>query len=162
MPSVTLVQFAAAAVVSYLGLLAGFVLASLTKEELPTAKKYFPLLQRLIILAVAAVAMEYFSFSIFVKTAAYLLLLLFLAVSIRTSFYYAVFGVVAFFVSASQNALLVLSSLVFLFGLLSGSIYFERNVKKKADFASKAAEMLVGNSFYPAVAVVLYAASVYV
>lgn len=162
MPAVTLVQFAAAAVISYLGLLAGFFLASLTREELPTAKRYFQLLQRLVVLAAAAVAMEYFSVSIFVKVAVYLLLLLLLAVSIRTSFYYAVFGVVVFFVSASQNALLVLSSLVFLFGLLSGSIYFERNVKKKADFASKAAEMLMNNSFYPVIAVVLYAFSVYV
>lgn len=155
-------QFSALAVVSYLGLLAGFFLASVTREELPTAKKYLPLLQRLIILAVAAVSMEYFSVSIFVKAAVYLLLLLLLATSVRISFYYAVFGVLAFFVSASQNTLLVISSLVFLFGLVSGSVYFERSVKRKADFASKAAEMLVNNSFYPVVAIVIYFVSVYV
>ena len=155
-------QFSAVVIVSYLGLLAGFVLASVTREELPTAKKYLPFLQSLIILAAAAVAMEYFSVGIFVKVVVYLLLLLLLAIRIKTRPYYAVFGVLAFFVSASQNALLVLSSLVFLFGLLSGSIYFERNVKRKADFTGKAAEMLVNNSFYPVVAVVLYAVSAYV
>ena len=150
-------QFAAAVVISYLGLLAGFILATMTREELPTAKKYFPWLEKLVILVVAALVMNFFSISIIFKAAAYALLLLFFIRSYNTKFVYAAFGAAAFAASKNSGMLLITASLVFLFGLLSGSNSFKTNLRKR-DMVKAAAKALANNIFYPAVAIMLFLA----
>ncbi|MBI2550289.1 hypothetical protein HYV83_03870 [Candidatus Woesearchaeota archaeon] len=149
-------QFAAAVAVSYLGLLAGFFLASATKEELPTARKYFPWLQRLVIIAIAAVVMDSFNFNTGLKVAAYALLLAVIAVGLNLQFFYAAFGVLLFVVSKNQNTLLIVSSMVFLFGLLTGSIHFDSKVKKKSPVLGEVEKLLISNASYLVVAVVLF------
>ena len=157
MGALTLAQFAAAVVISYLGLLAGFFLASITKEELPTAKKYFPWLERLVVLAVAAFVMNFFSVQIVAKAAAYGALLLFIVFSGNTKILYAAFGAAIFAVSGDSNMLLVTAALVFLFGLLSGSDSFNVKLRKK-DMAKAAAKVFARNLPYPAVAIILFLA----
>ncbi len=149
-------QFAATAIISYLGLLAGFFLASVTKEELPTARKYFPLLQRLAIIAIAAVVMDFLNFNTGLKLAAYVLLLLVIAVGLNLQFFYAAFGVLLSAVSKDMNMLLVVSSIVFLFGLLSGGIYFDSTVRRKSSMQNEAGKLLISNASYIVVAVVLF------
>ena len=150
-------QFAAAVVISYLGLLAGFFLATMTREELPTAKKYFPWLEKLVILAVAAFTLNFFNVNIFAKAAAYVLLLLFFIYSYNTKFVYAAFGAIVFAVSKNSSMFLITAALVFLFGLLSGSNNFNLKIRKR-DFAMTAVNMLLNKLFYPAVAIVLFLA----
>ncbi|MEK6837409.1 MAG: hypothetical protein AABX69_02050 [Nanoarchaeota archaeon] len=149
-------QFASVAVVSYLGLFAGFFLASLTKEELPTGRRYFPWLQRLIILAVVAVTMNFFGFGLVIKFFTYAILLLLLTLKINLQLAYTVFGVFLFAVSSSSNTLLMVASLVFVFGLLSGSNYFAGSVRKKSDMVGEAKSLLVKNSIYVVVALTLF------
>lgn len=149
-------QFAAAAIISYLGLLAGFFLASVTKEELPTARKYFPWLQRLAIIAIAAVVMDFFNVNTGLKIAAYVLMLLVIAVGLKLQFFYAAFGVLLSAASKDKNMLLVVSSLVFLFGILSGSVYFDNTVRRKSSMQNAAGKLLINNASYIAVAMVLF------
>ena len=150
-------QFAAAVVISYLGLLAGFILATMTKEELPTAKKYFHWLEKLVILAVAAFTMNFFSINIVAKAAVYALLLLFFIYSYNAKFVYAAFGAAVFAVSRNSSMFLITAALVFLFGLLSGSKSFKISLRKK-DMVKAAAKVLASNLTYPAVAIVLFLA----
>ena len=158
--TISFTQFAAAAVVSYLGLLAGFFLASLTKEELPTARRYFPWLQRLVILAIAAVAFDFFGFSLALKAVSYALaLLIILILKINLTMLYAAFGVALFAVSSSGNTLMVISSLVFILGIISGSDYFAKEVRKLKKVKTETAaakDLLVKNSAYVAVALTLF------
>ncbi len=149
--ALSILQFAAAAVISYLGLLAGFSLAYFTREELPTGKKYFGWLQRLIILMAAAITMNFLGVSIALKLMVYAVLLLLIAIKLDIKLFYALFGIAAFAAAKSQNVLSAILSLVFLFGLVSGSQCF---VKK--DFAKNAALLLARNSAY-FIAVLLYA-----
>ena len=149
-------QFAAAAIISYLGLLAGFFLASLTKEELPTARKYFPWLQRLIIIAIAAFVLDFFNINLTLRIVIYALLLLAVAVSLSLQFFYAAFGVLLFAVSKNQNILLIVLTMVFLFGLLSGSVYFDGHVRKKSSVAGEAGKLLISNASYIVIAIVLF------
>ncbi len=148
-------QFAAAVVVSYLGLLAGFILASMTREELPTAKKYFPWLERLVVLAVAAVMMNFFGLNVAAKAAVYVLLLLFFIYGYSTRLVYSAFGAVTFVASKNSAIFLTTAALVFLFGLLSGSSSFNIKLRKK-DMVKAAAKVLSGRLFYPAVAIILF------
>ncbi len=152
--SLSLLQFFSAAVISYLGLLAGFFLAFLTREELPTARKYFPWLQRIVILAAAATGMSFLNIGFAVKIAAYAILLLLIAVRINIQLFYALFGALLFASAKDANSLLVLSSLVFLFGLVSGGMSFDRRAGRKGMHV----RMLVSNSVYVAVAVALFLA----
>lgn len=124
-----ILQFAAAAIVSYLGLPVGFFLASLTKEELPTARKYFPWLASLVFLAAIAIAANFLSLSIAVRVAIYIAALA-LSVKASSSLLYLALGVAVGLVSKSGDVVLLLSSLVFVFGLLSGSLAFPARMKK--------------------------------
>ncbi len=148
-------QFAAAVVVSYLGLIAGFFLAAMTREELPTAKKYFPWLQRLVIIVVTAVSMRLLEFNLVIRLAAYAALFVLLAVKPNLQLFYALFGAAVFAAARNSNALLITSSLVFLFGLLSGSSSFDARIRKK-DIVKAAAKILANNIFYPAIAIALF------
>ena len=149
-------QFAKAAIISYIGLLAGFILASATKEELPTARKYFPWLQRLVIIAIAAFVMDFFNINLILKIVAYAVLLLIVAVGINTQFFYTIFGASLFAVSKDKNMLLIVLSMVFLFGLLSGSVYFDGHVRRKSSVAGEAGKLLISNSSYVVIAMVLF------
>lgn len=155
MAAVTLSQFAAAVVVSYLGLLAGFILASLAKEELPTAKKYLPWLEKLVVLAIAVVMINFFGLNVAAKAAVYVLLLLFFIYSYKVSLLYAALGAVIFTASRDNAVLLTTAALAFVFGLLSGSSSFDAKMRKK-DFAKAAVKLFVDNLFYPAVAIALF------
>ncbi|MEK6853843.1 MAG: hypothetical protein AABX60_00785, partial [Nanoarchaeota archaeon] len=59
-------------------------------------------------------------------------------------------------VSSSSNTLLMVASLVFVFGLLSGSNYFAGSVRKKSDMVGEAKSLLVKNSIYVVVALTLF------
>lgn len=161
MAALTLSQFAAAVIISYLGLLAGFFLASMTREELPTARKYLPWLERLVVLAVAAFVMNFFNVQIVAKVAVYGALLLFLVFSYNAKLVYAAFGAAIFAVSRDSNIFLVTTSLVFLFGLLSGSAYLGSKLNKKG-VAKAAAKVFASNLLYPAVAIVLFLAKIFI
>ena len=149
-------QFAAAAIISYLGLLAGFFLASVTKEELPTARKYFPWLQRLVIITIIVVMMDFLNVNTGLKITTYGLLLLIMAVGLNLQFFYAAFGVLLFAVSKDSNMLLVVSSMVFLFGLLSGSVHFDSKVRRKSSMLNDAGKLLISNASFIVVALVLF------
>ena len=150
------VQFLAAVVVSYLGLLAGYCLASLTKEELPTAKKIFPLLQRLSILAIAAVAMDAFNTGAATKIIVYLALLIAVLFRLLLPVLYGALGLLVAAIAADQNALLMVASLVFLCGLVSGSMEFAAKARRKADAIPQALQLLLSNAAYVAAAVISF------
>ncbi|MBI2176629.1 hypothetical protein HYU40_04785 [Candidatus Woesearchaeota archaeon] len=150
-------QFSAAVMVSYLGLVAGFFLASMTREELPTAKKYLPWLEKLVVLAIAAVMMNLFGLNVAAKAAVYVLLLLFFVYGYNLKLVYAAFGAVIFAVSKDSAIFLATAALIFIFGLLSGSSNFSMKIRK-GEIVKAAAKALLRNSFYPAVAVMLFLA----
>ncbi len=148
-------QFSAAVIISYLGLIAGFFLASMTREELPTAKKYLPWLQRLVIIIIAAISMRVLDLSLPARLASYTALIALLAVKPNLRLFYALFGAAVFAAAKDANELLIMSSLIFLFGLLSGSSSFSSKLRKK-DLTKASAKLFFDNFFYPAIALTLF------
>ena len=149
-------QFAAAAVISYLGLPAGFFLGSVTTEELPTASKYFPMLQRAIILVIAVVMANYFGYPILIRLLVYAVVIAAALASVDFRFFYPIFGILLFGVAANENFLLFTSLLIFLFGLVSGSQYFAMAVKRKSQTMAAARRLLLQNLAYPGIAMILF------
>lgn len=124
-----LLQFAATVLLSFMGMPAGYFLASITKEELPTAKKYFPFLTALVFVAAIALSANYYNLKIAVKAALYIIATLAFAVKANSAVLYFILGVIIGFASRSAEAVMVLSSLVFLFGLLAGSTSFRKRLE---------------------------------
>lgn len=156
MVSVSFLQFAAATIISYLGLLAGFLLASVTPEELPTGKKYFPLLQRLTIMVIGVFMTNFFGYGAALKLVAYAVLIALLMLRVNVRLVYGAFGILLFAAAIDVNMLLMLSSLIFIFGLVSGSDYFSQLAKRKGSKATVAINLLRTNSLYPAIALILF------
>lgn len=108
-------------VLSFLGLLAGVAIAFFTKEELRPGKKYFTWLERLILLSMGLVIISYVrEFLMFFILGAVV------GFVFRRVYFY--FGIAL--ALASGQLLLLLSSLVFVFGLPRGSLLVYRLKRK--------------------------------
>lgn len=130
-----------AAIVSFSGLIAGAILAFFTKEELKPGKKYFELLQKALLAAIAAVFVYYLGLHLLVRIAIYAAVILLLATSksINSSVAYALLGAVFYFSSFSKQSFLIISSLIFLYGLPAGSIIATSLIRKRKSEAVKKA-----------------------
>lgn len=123
--------FALAAVVVFMGIVSGIILAFIAKEELKQGKRYFVLMRNLL-LALIVVFLLYFYY-----INKYLILiisvLLFLSLSkINLKKDYIVYwltGIVLLLVSKNKDFLLIESILIFLYGLPAGTLFAMRFIK---------------------------------
>ena len=116
-----MIQYIFTAVVVFLGLVIGLIIAHFAKEELKPGKKYFVLLQRLLVLIIAGVFMYSFHTRIYIIIIAlFILSTLIYQFEISLSIYYIIFGVLYFF----SPEPLTISALMFLFGLPSGALFY--------------------------------------
>jgi hypothetical protein len=119
-------QYFLSSIAVFLGLVIGIVIANYTKEELVSGRKYFILIQRLLVLIITCFFLYSFHVRIYV-----ILIALFLVstgmyqLKIPLFVYYVIFGFLFFF----SPELLNLAGLMFLFGLPSGAL-IEKDVKK--------------------------------
>lgn len=120
---------------SFLGLVAGVILAFLTKEELLPGEKYFKLLEKVLLLIIGVVIISYVAdfFSFF-------FIGLVLGVFFRRLYAYA--GVLA--AIESKEFLLLVSSLVFLLGLPHGTLIVKNLLKNERIFR----ELLFSAGFF--------------
>lgn len=149
-------QFAAAIAISYLGIVAGFFLAYFTRDEMEEARKHFPILQRLPLIAAAAFALSFYGISGWWKIAAYIAAMAFLAFWMRLSAAYAALGILAGALAGNQGIFLAVCTLTFLFGLLSGSAQFARKPAARKRLLPSSAKLAAANSVYLAAAVITY------
>ncbi len=115
------------AIVVFLGFVIGLVIRHYTKEELEPGKKYFSLLQRLLVLVIVS----FFLYSLHVKVYAITVALFIVSTvmyqfPIKLPIYYSVFGAIFFF----SPEKLMISAFIFLFGLPSASL-IGKDVKKQ-------------------------------
>jgi len=98
---------------SFLGLIAGVVLSFFTKEELKPGKKYFMLLEKVVLITISLIIVFYIGnhYSFFV-------LGFFAGIILKRVYFY--FGVALSL--ASGPLLVLLSSLIFIFGLPRGTL----------------------------------------
>mgnify|MGYP001246428768 CR=1 FL=1 len=126
----TFLTYLLATVVAFSGVIAGSMLALNTKEEMPTAKKYFPLLQKVLFIAVIAALLNHFKLAIIVKVIVYLLVL-FIILRKKQYNFYPFIAVIFFLLGQSQQSLFTISILMFLFGFPTGSLFVIYNKKMK-------------------------------
>lgn len=130
-------------ILSFLGLLGGVIISYFTKEELKPGEKYFLLLEKVLLLAI--------SFTIIYYVGEFFL---FLALGVLAGFIfrkaYFYFGLAL--PLASETFLLLLSSLVFVFGLPHGTLLAS---KSKIKVVKK--ELIISaNLFLAAILITLF------
>ncbi|MFH1182472.1 MAG: hypothetical protein V1702_05930 [Candidatus Woesearchaeota archaeon] len=137
------------AIVSFLGLATGAFLAFISPEEMPTGRKFFPLLQRIILVAIAAIFISIFVENIYIRIILYIAAILLLSIRLKPEIIYPLLAFPFFFSSTNPNAFLAIAILVFVYGLPTGSLYAAKRKSAAAKFVlSQLTFLLVAAAFY--------------
>ncbi len=104
--------------------LAGYFLGKATKEELKAGKKYFTAMQHVLFVAIAAVFLYAGKWGIYVVVAGLAVTFAYLAFRQARNLFFseALFGI-AFSFAVNAEIIFLLSALVFLYGLPTGSLF---------------------------------------
>ncbi len=129
-----LLTYSLAAILAYLGLFLGLLLAIIAKEEMKQGKKYFLMLQKLILLLLFLFLLIYLRLSNILTV---IILLAILIPILRTEkrintspYIYMILGVAIYLSSKIPDLFIIESSLVFIYGLPTGSLLAEKSKKK--------------------------------
>ena len=125
-------QYGLAALVSYLGLVAGLIISFLAREELKEGQRYFVLLQHSVVVVVFLVFMRVLEMNTVLSVFFAVVLVLALESTKRfdtSMIVYPILAVVLFFSRATQNSLFVTSALVFVYGLATAAMQLDVNKK---------------------------------
>jgi len=126
-----LLNYSLTAVISYLGLFVGFILALMAKEEMKDGRKYFLFLQKVILLLVFVFLLVFIDLN-------YILVLLMLAFIVvyllkrknKLVYIYILLGVIFHLSSKMLNLFVIESSLIFLYGIPTGSLLMKKDKKE--------------------------------
>ena len=150
-PYVTDINLILAFMASMLGFPAGMAVAYLAREELEDGRKHFVIMLHFLFTLAALIFL--FSMKLhYLITFALTMLALLLSVAaytlisnryiryIKFSAYYLMFGVIYFLSAGNIIILIIMLSLIFLFGLPAGSIFADEQFFSKQSFRTKPAK----------------------
>jgi len=118
----TFLAYSAAALIAFSGIFAGAFLTFFTKEEMPTARKYFPWLQKALFLVMIAIFFNFFKVNGIIMLIAYILIL-FMIVKKQTLDYYPLLAIIFFLLGQGNESLFMISALIFIYGFPTGSLF---------------------------------------
>jgi len=129
-----LINYLLAGLISFFGLIFGMILVSIAPEEQKPGRKYFILLQNLFFILSAVFFLIFLELNaIFIFLAVVLLIVYFLKVKVenvkRSQSMYLILAVIFFLSLRSSNLFLIEAVLIFLFGMPTGSLLFNRKKK---------------------------------
>jgi hypothetical protein len=127
---ITLTQYLLAALVAYLGLLAGLIVSLLSKEELKPGRKYFFLLQNCIFVSLCVIFLYvnkvHWLANILVSTLV-VIALYFARTPLSSAITYPIMGLMFFLSSKNSNAFSLVSSMIFLYGIPTASLQIKKS-----------------------------------
>lgn len=119
-------------IVSFLGLIAGMIIANMAKEELKGGRKYFFLMQDFLIVLMLFFILEFYNVTIFITIPVLLvifLLFFYFKNSMQNVAIYSIFAIIFYLSSRNINLFSLESSLIFLYGLPAGSLISKEKIK---------------------------------
>lgn len=127
-------NYSLTAIICYLGLFIGFALAIIAKEELKAGKRYFILLQKIILLLVFIFLLIYIKIDYIII----LLTLTFIIIHLLKNYFkfnesiyiYIILAIIFYLSSKILNLWVLESSLIFLYGLPTGSLLTNKDKKQ--------------------------------
>ena len=121
----------ASAFLAFLGLPIGAILAFISPEEMPTGKKYFPLVQQASLLAAAVFFVNAFAIGLHWRILVYALAIICTFLIRKTHINYIALALLLFFSAPYPEAFLSIAILTFVYGLPSGSLYASAKRRKR-------------------------------
>ncbi len=118
--------------VTFLGPFAGLSIGWMAREELKDSRKYFKWMRFILIFALVVIFFIYFP----QIPISLLIFIIFLIIFInkkyqKDSLIYGIFGIMYYLSLIKTELFLITSSTIFLYGLPSGSLFFEKHSKEK-------------------------------
>jgi hypothetical protein len=107
--------------------IAGYFLGRLTKEELKPGKKYFVSMQHILFVAISAVFLYSYKWELYIVVFGLLAVFVYMTFKQARNVYIAeaLFGI-AFALAVKTSFLFLLSALIFIYGLPTGSLFAMR------------------------------------
>lgn len=129
-------------IIIFLGFPIGIILAKLSPEEMKKGKKYFKVIQTTLMVFILFFLFNYFNLSILISLPITLIVffLLFYWPKEKSFLFYLILPLIIYFSKINPNLFALQSSLIFIFGLVTGSL--SSKVKNKK-FISKSKEIFV-------------------
>lgn len=155
------INYFLASLISFFGLILGIILILIAPEEQKPGKKYFVFLQNLFFVLAVFFLLYFFKINIFLNLLAVILLAVyFFKIKIKDNFkksqmMYFLLAVIFFFSLKDLNLVLIESAIIFLFGMLTGSLLFNR---KKKNYL----KVVLSNGVFLVAALFLYSISYFV
>ena len=134
-------NFGLAAIVSYLGLIAGLIIMKASIEEQKAGKKYFIFFRKILLLLIIIFILYYLRLDIIILVLIALIFIITLIKVEESYFIYPLLGIMLFLSSVNLNLLLIESFLIFSYGLVSASLLF--NKKNYVEIAFKHVSFLI-------------------
>ncbi len=121
--------------VVYSGLLFGIILSLMAKEELKSGKKYFILVHNILLAFILFFILEYINANPFVILLLPLVFVIFLfkytLTYSKSHVLYPILGGLFYIVSSNTNQFLLMSTLIFFYGVVVGTLQFDMKKTKK-------------------------------
>ena len=132
--NMNLLNFSLTTIILYVSLFIGFLLAIIAKEEMKQGKKYFIMLQKVILILLFSFLLIYLRLSNILTVIVLIAVLIPLLKSEKninvSPYIYLIFGVILHLSSKILNLFIIESSLIFLYGLPAGSLLTGKNKKE--------------------------------
>ena len=151
------INYILAVLITYFSLFFGVILARLTKEELKPGKKYFEFVKSIFLIAIIGIALF---ISLINKQWIILGIIIFLSIILlvkkkrKENCIYILLGLIMFYSSNFINMFLLECSLIFIYGLITGTLIASRLLSKEKRFVMK--KVFLRTLSYPIVTLLLF------
>ena len=133
------IQYLLSIVAVFFGIVGGFVLSWIAPEELLPGKKYFVFAKKLIFTLILLLLVYFLQLGLFYEILLIVIILLFvIVIPLKSVIFYPATAVILMLVSQQPNFFMVMSVLIFIYGMIISTLFCSRFVKK---------EKLQGNIF---------------
>jgi hypothetical protein len=112
--------------VSFTGLIVGIILSRISPEEMPTGRKFFPLVQKIALVAIAAIFISSLVSNLFLRLLLYAAAIFLLNIKLSPQIVYPLLAV-PFALTLENQAFMPIAVMVFVYGLPTGSLYSGKN-----------------------------------
>lgn len=149
------INYFSASIISFFGLLMGVMLVKMAPEEKKPLEKYFVLLRKILLLMVFLFILFYYlnDYMNVLILIAYSVFLLFIEYGIKdlskkSIVTYTILGILFFLSSKNQNLFTIASSLIFLYGLPTASLLYNKKEKNYRILFYNIGFVLIANLLY--------------
>lgn len=150
------INYLLVSLVAFLGIFVGFFLALYTKEELKQGKKYFILLQKILLTLIFGFLLFFFQIQLNIILFISIIFLVFLLVtdSNQQLPIYIALGIIFSITSCNHDIFLTVSSLIFLYGIPTGTLLTQKMLREKKITIIK--NLLRTTMWFLVIAIILY------